>query len=419
MGENRELAEAMAECRVGQAELARRVNAEIELLTDRPGHVTDRDVRRWLTGETRWPQAKQRLCIERILGRSAVDLGFAPRSKNTAQTLPEDPLHRRAFIASATGAAMSVTPASGVARSRLGQGDVDRFRAEYAEIIAKDQALGGAQNVENHAAELAVRIKSSLAGGGTATPRVRAKLYRLASDVTCSAAFAAIDARARTRARSHLDSAITFAGLSGDSETQYHVWNHLAMVAGQRYDFAEVSAATDAAKGLAIARKDPLYASLAYVRSAHACAGSGDRSAALRALSAAERCFGRQADMERPPWINFYDQAELDGLTSIVWLRLEEPDRAEFHLHRALGAIRPDRIRNRAYYTAHLSLAQARQGDLELACHTGERTVDLLNMVRGSKRTTDTLADVRRLVVSSGSTEPSIVEWTERSQAWI
>ncbi|MFJ9590852.1 hypothetical protein [Streptomyces acidicola] len=41
-----------------------------------------------------------------------------------------------------------------------------------------------------------------------------------------TAAFAAIDAKARTRARKHLDRAVTFAGLSGDSETQYHVWNH-------------------------------------------------------------------------------------------------------------------------------------------------------------------------------------------------
>lgn len=65
---------------------------------------------------------------------------------------------------------MSITPASGVTGSRLGQGDVDRFHAEYAEIIAKDQALGGAQNVENHAAELAVRIKSSLAGEARPLP---------------------------------------------------------------------------------------------------------------------------------------------------------------------------------------------------------------------------------------------------------
>ncbi|WP_254709334.1 XRE family transcriptional regulator [Streptomyces lunaelactis] len=416
MGENRELAAALAESQMGQAELARRVNAEIEELTGQVGHVTDRDVRRWLTGETRWPQAKQRLCIGKVLGRSAIDLGFVPRSKNAPQAPPEDPVHRRAFIVAATGTAVAAT--AGASRSRLGQSDVHRFHAEHAEIIAQDQEVGGAQRVEHHAVELAMRIKSSLAGGAATSTWVRTKLYALASDVTCSAAFAAIDAQARTRARSHLDSAVTFAGLAGDSETQYHVWNHLAMVAGQRGDYAEVSAAADAAKSLSIAKKDPLYVSLAHMRSAHAHAGSRDRIAALRALTVAERTFGRHAAVDRPPWIQFYDEAELDGLTSIVWLRLGEPDRAEYHLHRALGAIHPDRIRNRTYYTAHLSLAQARQGDLALACSTGDRAAELLAKVRGSKRTTDTLANVRKLVVSSGSREPSVLDWAERAQAW-
>ncbi|MFJ6480234.1 XRE family transcriptional regulator [Streptomyces sp. NPDC091682] len=416
MGENPELAAAMTDCQMGQAELARRVNAEIETLTGQPGHMTDRDVRRLLAGHTRWPHAKQRLSIERVLGRSATDLGFVPRSKKAAQAPPEDPMHRRSLFTFAVGTAVAATVG---ATRRLGQSDVHRFEAEHAKIIAQDQEFGGAQKVENDAVELAMRIKSALAGGGAASARVRTKLYCLASDVTCSAAFAAIDAQTRSRARGHLDTAVTFAGLSGDSETQYHVWNHLSMVAGQRKDHAEVSAAADAAKSLSIAKKDPLYASLAHMRNAHAHAGRNDRSAAVKGLGAAERSFGRHTPIQRPPWIEFFDGAELDGLTSIVWLRLNEPDRAEYHLHRALAAIHPDRVRNRTYYIAHLSLAQARQGDFESACATGDRAAEILGRVRGSKRTTDTLANVRKLMVSSGTREPSVLDWAERSQAWI
>ncbi|WP_308294914.1 hypothetical protein [Streptomyces sp. JJ66] len=296
---------------------------------------------------------------------------------------------------------------------------MDRFEAEHARIVAQDQALGGAQRVENDAVELAMRIKSALSRGVAASMWVRTKLYCLASDVTCSAAFAAIDAQARTRARGHLDAAVTYAGLSGNSETQYHVWNHLSIVAGQRNDHAEVSAAADAAKSQSIAKKDLLYASLAHLRNARAHAGRQDRSAALRALRAAEGSFDRHASVQRPRWIEFFDGAELDGLTSIVWLRLGEPDRAEYHLHRALGAIQPERVRNRTYYIAHLSLSQARQGDFESACHTADQAAELLGCVRGSKRTTDTLASVRKLVVSSGTKEPSVLDWAERAQAWI
>ncbi|MBB1245825.1 hypothetical protein GL263_20035 [Streptomyces durbertensis] len=243
-------------------------------------------------------------------------------------------------------------------------------------------------------------------------------MYCLVAHVTCSAAFAAIDARARRRARDHLDAAVTYAGLSGDSDTQFHVWNHLALVAGQRNDFAEVAAAADAARAQRIARTDPLYASLAHMRRASAYAQSRDRSAALRALGSAERSFGRHDRVERPPWIRFYDGAEFDGLSSIVWLHLGRPDRAEYHLHRAIGRLRPDLVRNQAYYTAHLALAQARQGELELAGATGERSADLLTKARGSRRTTDALADVRGILASSGSREPGVRAWVERAEAW-
>ncbi|MFD4526755.1 XRE family transcriptional regulator [Streptomyces sp. NPDC058470] len=416
MGENRKFAKALAELNMSQPELVRRLNEEIGALTGREGRLTARDVRRYLRGETLWPHEKQRIPLERVFGRSATDLGFVPRSKNAHQAPPEDPVHRRTFIAATTGTAVAL--ASAGVRPRLGQSDVDRFQREYSKIVAKDQELGGAHRVENAAVELAMRIQSALAGGG-ASARVRTKLYSLASDVTCSAAFAAIDAQARTRARTHLDKAVTLAGLSGDSETQYHVWNHLAMVAVQRKDFAEVSAAADAAKIQGIAKKDPLYASLAHMRNAHGYAGGRQRADALRAIASAEQSFARQSELERPPWIGFYDQAEFDGLTSIVWLRLGEPDRAEFHLHRALATIRPDLVRNRTYYSAHLSLAQAQQGDLELACITGDQTAEMLSTVRGSKRTTDTLEKVRKIVVTAGSREPELRGWAERAQGWI
>ncbi len=94
-------------------------------------------------------------------------------------------------------------------------------------------------------------------------------------------------------------------------------------------------------------------------------------------------------------------------------------DRAEYHLHRALGAIRGDLVRNRTYYTAYLALAQARQGDLELACHTGDQAAGLLAKARGSKRSTEVLVGVKKLVTSSGSREAGMREGVERAQAWI
>ncbi|WP_240044756.1 XRE family transcriptional regulator [Streptomyces alboflavus] len=416
MGENQKFAKAMDELDMSQPELVRRLNDEIGELTGREGRLTTRDVRRYLKGETRWPHAKQRIPIERVFGCPATDLGFVPRSKKAQEAPPEDSVYRRTFVTATTGTVVGAVAGAG-SRTRLGLGDVERYGDEYAKIIAQDKALGGAQKVENAAVELAMRIQSDLSGS-RASARTRTKLYCLASNVTCSAAFAAIDAQARTRARGHLDKAVTLAGLSGDSETQFHVWNHLSMVAVQRHDFAEVAAAADAARSQSIAKDDPLYASLAHMRRANALAGAGDRSGSLRALAAAERSFDRRAELERPPWIGFYDQAEFDGLSSLVWLKLGEPDRAESHLHRALTAIRPDLVRNRTYYSAHLALSQATQGDLELACSTGDRTAAMLGRVR-SKRTSETLVKVQKIVAATGSKEPGVRAGLERARAWI
>ncbi|WP_234330248.1 XRE family transcriptional regulator [Streptomyces acidiscabies] len=411
MPENRELTRAMVELGLSQAELARRLNAEIEALTGREGSFTDRDVRRYLAGETRWPQARQRICLEKVFGRPAAELGFTPRGK----TVPEDPMRRRTFCTATSG---SVLAAATPALTRLGTSDVHRFHQEYVRILEEDWKVGGVRRVENDAVELSLRIQSALASG-TASPRVRQNLYSLASDVTSTAAFAAIDAKARTRARRHLDRAVTFAGLSGDSETQYHVWNHLSMTAGQRGDFLEGAAAADAMKALRVSRRDPMYASLAHMRSARAMARSHQRGDALRTLVAAEKTFDRARNEERPAWITFYDRSEVDGLSASVWFATGDFSKAEYFFHRALSGIRPELVRNRALYLAHLALAQAEQGELELACTTAQSAYDMLIPASGSKRTTSTLGKVRSLLVSTGSTTPEMKSWIERSQQWI
>ncbi|MER5358888.1 hypothetical protein [Streptomyces sp. NPDC002785] len=72
----------------------------------------------------------------------------------------------------------------------------------------------------------------------------------------------------------------------------------------------------------------------------------------------------------RPTSMDFYTLGELDGLTGIAYLRIGQPDKAEYHLYRSLAALRRDQHRNRAYYLAHVAFAQLDQGDAEQACAT-------------------------------------------------
>ncbi|WP_237307159.1 XRE family transcriptional regulator [Streptomyces alboflavus] len=410
---NAALQQRMKHLDISQAELAKLINSEVEELTGTMGHVTDADVRRWLRGDTKWPQERIRLCIEKVLQASATDLGFVMRGKQRSAS-PEGDVRRRRFVSATGGTALAVVAPTG---RRLGLSDIDRFHQEYIRILEDDWRIGGLDGVETHAAELALRIQSALSSGTTSSG-VRKRLHRLASDVTSSAAFAAIDAKSHRRARTHLEKAVTFAGLSGDSETQYHVWNHLAMTACQREDFSEGVAAAEVMKSLTISRRDPLYVSLGHMRNARSLAKMNQPSSTIRALVAAEKSFSRAEAGERPEWIAFYDQSEVYGLGASIWFTLGQYDRAEALFHQTLGSIQPTMIRNRALYTTHLALSQACQGELELACSTSLKAYEMFPSGSGSKRTTDMLGKVRRVLQSSGSKSPEVTEWVERSHQW-
>ena len=68
------------------------------------GTVSDRTVRNWLTGKTRWPHPRQREALEAVFGCTAEELGFGPPAgEYSPPTSPEDPVRRRNFLAATTG----------------------------------------------------------------------------------------------------------------------------------------------------------------------------------------------------------------------------------------------------------------------------------------------------------------------------
>ncbi|WP_236576292.1 XRE family transcriptional regulator [Streptomyces sp. HF10] len=415
---NRKLKDRMRQLGYGQAELARQVSTEIELLTGAAGKVGDADVRRWLRGETKWPQDRIRLSLERVLSTPAEDLGFVPRKKKSASP-KDDPMHRRRFLTSAGGSVMALGTSGSSDHGRLGIHDIRRFHRGYVTVLRHENAgRHGPEKVEDLAVELACRIESVLTSS-TASTRLRGMLLRLVAEVISTAAAASIDARAPGRARMHLDRALTFAGLSRDVEATYHVWNHMFLAASQQENHAEAVAGAEVMKRSSIARRDPLYASLGHMRNANGLARLQRPSEALRALKDAERAFARADDQERAEWMGFYDSSEFDALSSFVWAALGNHGRAEYSLHRTLASIPDGMTRNRALYTAHLALSQAKQGELELACATGRQAFGLLPSPSGSQRTANTLAATRKVIVTSGSRAAEVAEWIEESGQWI
>jgi hypothetical protein len=372
------LAARMAARGLSHAELAEQVNDFVEALTGRRGAVSDRTVRRYLSGQTRWPQGRQRAALEAVFGCTAEELGFAPPAgqapKDPAAPRDprhpqEDPLHRRTLLTATAGTALTAAlPAA--TRYTIGTADVQHLTGELAALWQLDDREGGGGTLESRALALSSQVMD-LQQRGSATGRVRSRLYALAASFTAAAMFAAVDARELARAQRHMESAITLAGLSGDGQVQHQTWRYATMLADQRGRHADASAAAEAAMSTSAHRADPLYASIGHARLALALPGIGEQSRALRALGRAADAFERaDTSAPRPSSMQFYTRGELDGLTGVTQLRLRRAEQAEYHLYRCLSALRPDQHRNRALYTAYLALAQLEQDEPERACAT-------------------------------------------------
>ncbi|QIB42676.1 Tat pathway signal protein [Streptomyces aureoverticillatus] len=365
---NQALADWMTEHSMTAAALADQVNGQLATLTGRPGTTSDRTIRRWLSGEVRWPQANQREALVQLTGLPSRTLGFVPRHSRRQLPAASGPEPARGGIP--LSPARDAAPASFRGPlHRVGSGDVARLAAKLTDIVDGDHRHGGTASVENDAAVL-LQQALDLQQRGTTSTRVRNSLYSLAAAFAGSALWAATEGQRFTAAQQHLHQAVILAGLSADSSTQYFVWNVASSLYRQLGLYTDALAASDVSRSLSVNRSDPLFASLTFMQNAvhHGC--TRDDSAALRSIGHAEDALGR-ADpaLSRPPWIRFYDQAGLDLFAVISLVSLERWPDAEARAHRTLAVLshRPDLARNRHRAVIHLARAQLEQGALESA----------------------------------------------------
>jgi tetratricopeptide (TPR) repeat protein len=400
----------MQEADFKQAELAEAVNEYLHL-HGHEGTVSDRTVRNWLTGKTRWPHLRQREALEAVFGCTAEELGFRPPEARRP-TKPESPVRRRNFLTASTGtAAAVVVPDS--RPTRVGTSDVIRLRSGLDALMALDDNRGGHEGLERAALAGADEAldKVKLA----ASQRIRQRLFSLAADYTATAAWSALDARQLVRTQQHLDRALYLAGMAKDPVAEMRVWNSYAMLAHQRGQHTQAVDAGYAAQATAITRRDPLFASLAHARTAVGHSNLGDRTGALRSLGYAQEALEKVSFEEpRPSWVAFYGGAELTAITAIVRDRIGDPARAEAASHRALGAIPKQFRRNRALATARLALAQLHQRDIDQACATASTVFDLMQGHPLPGRMRSLLGDYYRDLISLAPDAGVAQEWGDR-----
>ncbi|MGW6055390.1 hypothetical protein [Streptomyces sp. NPDC055189] len=366
------LAARMQAAGLRQQELAQALNRRIEAFCGTPGKLQDRHVRNWLTGRTLWPQARQRRALEEEFGCPAEELGFCrPARLSAAHPVPlEDSVRRRTFAGAAAGLAAAAALPAAPRPHHIGMGDAARLETQFTALVADDNAHGGTIKLETRALAFAHHA-AELQAVGSATQRVRARLYSLAASFTGTAVWAAVDARVPERAQQHLGRAMTLAGLAADPQVQLRLWGLATLLASQQQLPHDAFAAARAGSASPACRRDPLFRSFAAARLCLVQAASGDASAALRSLDQARTSFVHADPQDRrPSWIGFYDLAELEGISALAMAYLGRHQQSEAYLHRTLARLRPQYTRNRAYYRAQLALAQLRQGDAEHACTT-------------------------------------------------
>lgn len=413
VGDNAALTTRIQELGLSQAEVVRRMNAAAQILTGRYGTYSERTFYKLIVGKTRWPHERTRRVLEEVLGRSATELGFHPPARPHHPESPV-PVQRRVFLAGTASAATAAAVPTLASRHQIGDEDVARMRAKLDSLTSLDQSRGGHNALETAAITGADNALDM--GKGSASQRVHRELLALAADFTATAAFSALDNHRLNEAERYLNTASSLAAVSQDRPVEIRVLVSTTMLHHHRGNRPAAIAAAEAAMWKA-AHRDPFYSSLTHARLAVAHADAADRQAALRSLGNATEHLGRiDGEAERPSWTAFWGAAELRTLTAVTHQLLGEPELAEAANHQALSMIPSEFRRNRALATARLALAQLDQREVDQACHSAHRVLDLMGTDPLPGRTRTVLGDFHRLLLTTAPQAPATIEWTERAR---
>ncbi|MDX3233790.1 transcriptional regulator [Streptomyces sp. ME19-01-6] len=353
-------------------DLAEEVNRAAAELSGKPGRCTDRHVRRWVSGEVRWPWPAYLRPLTEIFGRTPQQMGFVPRGASSA--LPPtarcrvpapdarkdgvEPVQRRSFIAASLAAALGVDQLP--RRGRLGVSDVARIQRTITRLDAHFNGLGGGAVIDV-ATDYLTRLQHA-SDHCAYGEQVERELHRAVADVAACAGWSAHDCGRHNLAAQLRNTTLQAALLARDSVSVTRAWSDLAAQADHAGRPAEAARINRTALTERHLREHPLITALLHARLADYLAQTGDSARMGRHLAAAERVYDRAHPAAAASWLAFLTPAELSGLGAIAHQSAGQYARAEQHAGQALGLLAPRFTRNRAYCTVLLAELQLAQG---------------------------------------------------------
>ncbi|MFF0449718.1 transcriptional regulator [Streptomyces sp. NPDC004609] len=443
---NERLQALIQEAGCSNAGLARRVNmvgAErgLDLRYDKTS------VARWLRGQQ--PRGRAPGIIAEALGRklgrtvtideigmangknlaSGVGLQFSPTVLGAIEQVCElwrSDVGRRDFLSGASVAASAlVEPSrdwlitgadSQVARTtgaRVGSSDVEAVRAMTAALTDLDHRYGS-----GHIRPVVVHYLNSVVSGllsGSYRESVGRELFAAVARLTELAGYMAVDTGQPGLAQRYYIQALRLAQAADDRGYGGYVlaasMSHLAAQLGNPREIAQLArAAQEGARGQVTPRAQAMF----YAAEARGHALLGDartcHTVAGKAIAALERAEPESAD--DPPWIAHFDHAYLADELAHCYRDLGQAEAAARHASDALEGHPESRARRRAIGLVLLATAQVQQREVEQACHTGTRAVELLGKLRSS-RGAEYLDDLQQRLEPYAE-EPSVREFGAR-----
>ncbi|MEU3369499.1 transcriptional regulator [Streptomyces sp. NPDC006711] len=443
---NERLQTLIQEAGCSNAGLARRVNmvgAErgLDLRYDKTS------VARWLRGQQ--PRGRAPGIIAEALGRklgrtvtideigmangknlaSGVGLQFSPTVLGAIEQVCElwrSDVGRRDFLSGSTVAASAlVEPSrdwlitgtdSQVARSagqRVGGADVEAVKAMTSALVDLDHRFGS-----GHVRPVVVHYLNSVVSGllaGSYRESVGRQLFAAVARLTELAGYMAIDTGQPGLAQRYYIQALRLAQAADDRGYGGYVlaasMSHLAAQLGNPREIAQLArAAQEGARGRVTPRAEAMF----YAAEARGHALLGDartcQAVAGRALTALESADPDSGD--DPPWIAHFDHAYLADELAHCHRDLGQADAAARCARESLAGHPETRARRRAIGLILLATAQVQQREVEQACATGTRAVDLLSTLR-SNRGADYLEDFQERLEPYAD-EPAVREFGER-----
>jgi transcriptional regulator with XRE-family HTH domain/tetratricopeptide (TPR) repeat protein len=389
---NTALRDLMSEHGLSARRLAEEVNSAEERLFGQPGNATDRQVRRWLNGETEKPHLHYIAALTEVFRVPGNRLGFAladpgPMKLATLHgrstllaghplDLQEtDPVLRRQFMIAATGSLLSFAFAPLPANGRIGMSDVGRISDSITQLHAVDDAFGGEQ-LADVAEEYVTQIERAMADC-LYGPNVEKALYRVLGELHASAGWFAFDSGDHPRAGRNFDAGLRGALLSGDRMLQARIWSYMSRQSWELGRAMETVTIARAALETTRSGRDPRLGALLHGRMALGYAASGEASRCANSLLRADTCLD-QATADAPaPWLAFVGPGELLGAAAMAHMDLGRPEKAVQQEEQGMALLDPKFRRNRFAKLVHLSEAHLAAHRPDHAVHTAAQALDL------------------------------------------